>query len=201
LLEATGHLHADGSCTVSVPGAEVEVGAASADATLSEWLGFAVRAVHRRSDLALDYEMTFDPPNDDAEYFAIPAAPGTFLDLAVIHLVGAATLRGAAAAYPHLDWDTRRFRPNILVEGPSRPFAEDEWCGTAVEVGTAALFARQPTVRCAMPLCAQPGLDRQPALYEALDALHHNHLGIYLDVLRDGRVEIGDAVTRAAVAP
>ena len=30
--------------------------------------------------------MTFDPPNDDAEYYEIPAPADTFLDLSLIHI-------------------------------------------------------------------------------------------------------------------
>lgn len=44
------------------------------------------------------YEMTFDPPNDDAEYYEIPTPPGTFLDLAAAHLMSSATLAACAEA-------------------------------------------------------------------------------------------------------
>jgi uncharacterized protein YcbX len=197
LLGATGRLHGDGSCTVTLPdGQTVELGSADADRVLSDWLGFAVRAARATPGAALEYEMTFEPPNDGAEYFAIPAAPGTFLDLAALHLVSTATLHAARAAYPGLDWDVRRFRPNVVVGGVPGAFAEDEWCGSALSAGSAGLRARQPTVRCAMPLRAQPGLDREPHLYDALEAFHRNHLGIYLDAERDGRIELGDAVAR-----
>ncbi len=32
-------------------------------------------------------------------------------------------------------------------------------------------------------------------MYAALEALHANHLGIYLDVVAPGRVAVGDEVT------
>ena len=105
-----------------------------------------------------------------------------------------ATLAGCAAAHPDLDWDVRRFRPNLVVEGPTEAFAEDDWCGGQVRIGSAVLSASQPTVRCAMPLRAQPGLDRQADLYEAMEALHANHLGIYLDVAEPGEIAVGDRV-------
>jgi uncharacterized protein YcbX len=56
---------------------------------------------------------------------------------------------------------------------------------------------RQPTVRCAMPLRAQPGLARQPRLYRALEGLHANHLGTYVDVVEPGEIRVGDEVAVA----
>ena len=38
---------------------------------LSAWLGREVRLVASDPTTAVSYEMTFDPPDDDAEYFAI----------------------------------------------------------------------------------------------------------------------------------
>ena len=165
-----------------------------ADAALSTWLDRPVQLTERRDELALTYEMTFDPPNDDAEWVDIPAPAGSFLDLAPVHLVAEATLAAGESTQPDLDWDVRRFRPNLVVGGELGPFAEDGWCPGPVEAGGAVLEALQPTVRCAMPLRAQPGLARQAALYRALDQLHANHLGIYLDVSRPGRIEVGDQV-------
>lgn len=185
------------------------IGFDDAAAPLSTWLGREVELRGAGPDVEVSYEMTLDPPNDDAELFAIPAPPGTFLDLAGAHLVSTATLAGCAEARPDLDWDVRRFRPNLVVDGLDGAFAEDEWCGRRVRIGGAVLVALQPTVRCAMPLRAQrpprrrregrgqrgqPGLDRQPDLYRALDDLHANHLGIYLDVAEPGGIAVGDPV-------
>jgi uncharacterized protein YcbX len=165
------------------------------DPLLSDWLERPVHLDEASAATEVAYEMTFDPPDDSAEFVPIPAPPGTFLDLAAGHLLTSATLESCAAARPDLDWDVRRFRPNLVVDGPKEPFAEDEWCGGRLRIGSAVLAARQPTVRCAMPLRAQPGLDRQAALYEALDEIHGNHLGIYLDSVEPGEIAIGDPVT------
>lgn len=176
-------------------GEEVALDAPDADARLSAWLGRPVRLTTTGgADGELSYEMTFDPPDDGAEYVPIPAPAGSLVDLAPVHLVTTATLAGAAATHPELDWDVRRFRPNLLVEADVEPFGEDAWSGRRVRVGEAVLEVRMPTVRCAMPLRAQPGLERQPGLFAALDALHANHLGVYADVVEPGRVAVGDPV-------
>jgi MOSC domain-containing protein YiiM len=48
-----------------------------------------------------------------------------------------------------------------------------------------------------MPLRAQPGLARQARLYAALEELHANHLGTYVDVVEPGEIRVGDEVAVA----
>lgn len=168
------------------------------DELLSAWIGRPVHLARTTPGERRNYEMTFDPPNDDAEVVDIPTPPGSFVDWAPVHLLAAATLEACARDHPDLDWDVRRFRPNIVVDVDIPAFGEDAWCGGTVRVGGAVLRARQPTVRCAMPLRAQPGLARQSGLYAVLEAEHANHLGIYLDVEVPGTVTVGDPV---AVTP
>ncbi|MCC6226821.1 MAG: MOSC domain-containing protein [Microthrixaceae bacterium] len=169
------------------------------NAAMSAWLGVEVSLQAVTPATEVSYEMTFDPPNDDAEMVAIPAPVGSFVDLAPLHLLVSQTLAWCAQARPELDWDLRRFRPNMLldVEG-HEPFAEDSWVGRRIQVGTAALEVMQPAVRCAMPLRAQPGLDGQPAMYGALEELHANHLGLYVKVIEPGTVSVGDVAVMAA---
>ena len=105
------------------------------DEALSVWLGTAVRLVEPRADRAVHYRMTFDPPDDDAELFDIPTPDGTFLDLAPVHLLTTATLDGVRAARPDLDWDVRRFRPNLVLDVAGAPFVENDWSGRRLALG------------------------------------------------------------------
>ncbi|HKA83309.1 MAG TPA: MOSC domain-containing protein [Acidimicrobiales bacterium] len=170
-----------------------------ASAALSRWLTRDVRLARPRPGEQLAYQMTFDPPNDDAEYYDIPAPEGSFVDLAPLHLVTTATLSGCAKARPDLDWDVRRFRPNVVIDIDGEAFCEDRWSGQAIQVGTrTVLEVAQPTVRCAMPLRSQPGLQRQPRLFGALNELNPafpNHLGVYARVRTPGPIRVGDPVT------
>lgn len=171
-----------------------------ADAALSAWLGRPVHLARPDEAGAVSFQMTFDPPDDDAEYYDIPAPSGTFLDLAHVHLVTTATLAGCAAARPDLDWDVRRFRPNLLLDVDGPAFVEGTWTGRRVRVGGAVLAVDGPTVRCAMPLRAQPGLEREPGIFRALEALNEvspNHLGAYCSVVEPGPVRVGDRVELA----
>jgi hypothetical protein len=125
---------------------------------LSRWLTSDVRLARPRPGEQLAYQMTFDPPNDDAEYFDVPSPEGCFVDLAPLHLVTTATLAGCATARPDLSWDIRRFRPNLVIDLDSEAFCGDRWSGQAIQVGPqVVLEVVQPTMRCAVPLSVQPG--------------------------------------------
>lgn len=174
------------------------------DVACSEWLGRSVQLRRPRGDERLQYEMTFDPPNDAAEYYAIDAPAGSFVDLADLHILSTATLDGCARLRPDLNWDVRRFRPNLVISVDGEPFCEDEWVGRTFSIGDECrIVVNQPTVRCAMPLRAQPAraggpaLDRVPGITAALNELHPafpNHLGAYAAVVASGPVRVGDAV-------
>lgn len=195
LLEAS----VDGDHVVLPDGTRVAlVDDDSTRSALSTWLGTAVHLAESAPSTNVEYQMTFDPPDDDAELFSIPAPPGTFLDLAPIHLVTAGTLEACAAARPDLDWDVRRFRPNLVVDtGVTGLFGEQVWVGSRLRVGEVVLAVDSPTVRCAMPLRAQPGLARQAGLFDAMSELNEeypNHLGVYCSVVSPGTVRVGDPV-------
>ncbi|HUF33399.1 MAG TPA: MOSC N-terminal beta barrel domain-containing protein [Acidimicrobiales bacterium] len=196
LLLASAERDDAGAVTITLPdGGQVRSDDPEVDARLSAWLGREVHLDTPRAREQVSYEMTFDPPNDDAEMVAIPTPPGTFLDLAGIHLLTSSTLEGCARVHPELDWDVRRFRPNIVLDADVQPFGEDAWCdGCHLRIGDAVLTPRHPTVRCAMPLRGQPGLERQAKMYAALEDLHANHLGIYVDVTQPGTIAEGDEV-------
>ena len=202
LLDAT--VDPSGAMITLGDGTTVATGDATVDAVLSAWLGRPVTLQATSHSTGLSYEMTFDPPDDNAEVFAIPVPPGTFVDLAPLHLVTSATLAGCASARPDLDFDVRRFRPNLVVDIDVEPFAEDRWAGRTILIGEAELAITQPTVRCAMPLRAQPAtaagdpaLVRRPDLHQALNELNPvfpNHLGVYAEVVTPGTVRPGDMV-------
>ncbi|HEX2575943.1 MAG TPA: MOSC domain-containing protein [Aquihabitans sp.] len=179
-------------------GRTVVLDAPDVDDVLSAWLGRPVRLARPTANQPVSYEMTFDPPDEDAEVFDIPTPTASFVDLAPVHLVATATLAACAEARPDLDWDVRRFRPNLLVDVDGPPFVEGTWLGRHLQVGGAVLSIDTPTVRCAMPLRAQPGgIEREPELFRAMNELNTvspNHLGAYCSVVEPGTVAAGDPV-------
>jgi uncharacterized protein YcbX len=206
LLEASAQTiggGADGSgVEVTLPdGTTLVAGEAGCDAVLSDWLGRAVRLVPATGGASVSYDMTFDPPNDDAELVEIPMPPESFVDLAPIHLLTTGSLETAARARPESDWDVRRFRPNLLVATADGDYPEDAWVGRELVAGGAGIHVIMRTVRCAMPLRAQPRrpggapLPRDVEVFRTLTRLHDNHLGAYAEVTGPGTVAVGDRLT------
>jgi hypothetical protein len=72
---------------------------------------------------------------DTVTDFDMPA--GTFFDIAVVHLLTAATIDHLRSLYPQGRFKARRFRPNIVVStGPDdQGFAENDWIGHTATIG------------------------------------------------------------------
>ncbi|MCP1548219.1 MULTISPECIES: MOSC domain-containing protein [Methylorubrum] len=90
-----------------------------------------------------------------------------------------------------------RFRANIYVDG-LEPWAEMEWVGREVTIGSLRLRGLARTPRCAAvdvnPETARRDTNLPKALKRHFD---HVDLGIYLEVLTDGAVAVGDRLQQA----
>ncbi len=91
-----------------------------------------------------------------------------------------------------------RFRANIYVDG-LEPWAEMDWVGREVSIGGLRLRGLARTPRCAAVDVNPETAARDTHLPRALKR-HFGHvdLGLYLEVLADGAVGVGD---RMAVVP
>jgi len=138
------------------------------------------------------------------------APPGTFVDFAPLHLLTTATLDRIAELSPYRRAHLERYRPNVVIRTEAEGFAENHWLGRDLRVGhdlVLRVIARTP--RCAVPTLAHGDLPRDA---EALRVLARNNrvtplagldpepcAGVYAEVLRPGRIRVGDAVrVRAA---
>lgn len=130
------------------------------------------------------------------------AAPGTFFDLATLHVLTTSTLEALRAAHDG-DFDVRRYRPNVLVAADASGFVENGWTGGEVIVGSMRASVTLPTMRCVMTTLAQPGLPGNLALLRAVAASNRLEIGalgrwacagVYADVTAPGRMAVGDAV-------
>ena len=197
LLLASARIE-DGAVLLKLPdGTELTADDARADALLSSWLGRPVQLRPRSAVGASSYEMTFDPPNDDAELVEIPTMPTRLFDLATLHVLTTSSLERLEELAPGHQWDVRRFRPNVVVasDPDATGFAEEAWVGGEVTAGEAVLDIQMKTVRCAMPLREQPALARDVGIYRALEDWRANHLGVYVEVVGAGTVTVGDPVS------
>jgi uncharacterized protein YcbX len=132
------------------------------------------------------------------------APPGTFFDVASVHLITTATLGRIQSAYPQGRIDVRRFRPNIVVTTDAEPFAENAWAGRRFAIGDeTVLKGFMPTPRCVNATIPQADLPRDGGILKALAQLNavdfgdSGHLpcaGLYANVERSGRVRPGDTI-------
>jgi uncharacterized protein YcbX len=139
---------------------------------------------------------------DTVTEFALPE--GTFFDGALVHLLTTATLDRLRELYPQGRFETRRFRPNIVVEPGHdvRDFVENAWIGGTLAIGeTIRLGITGPCPRCVMTTLPQGDLPRDPGILRT--AAQHNrvNVGVYASVLRGGHVRRGDPVRLEPGAP
>jgi hypothetical protein len=121
------------------------------------------------------------------------APPGTFFDVAALHLLTKGT------------FDVLRYRPNILVSGTEPGFAEDSWVGRSVCLGDSARAGvRMLTMRCVMTTLAQGDLPEDRGTLRTVARHHRREIpgmgtwacaGVYADVTGEGVLRTGDPVT------
>lgn len=124
--------------------------------------------------------------------------PGTYFDAMQLHVVTTASL-AALRAKSASDFDVRRFRPSIVIEGAPVGFPEAEWTGGSLTIGECTTFVDCPTPRCSMPTRAQEGLPADPKVLKTIVIEAERCLGAYATVTRAGKVRVGDTVRLEAV--
>jgi uncharacterized protein YcbX len=121
---------------------------------------------------------------------------GTYFDAFPIHLLTTASLAAMAQLNADAVWDSRRFRPNFLIETKAgvEGLIEAGWAGHTLRVGGAELKCEMPTVRCGMTMHAQVGLPKDPSILRSIVKEADQNLGIYASVLSHGSVMVNDSV-------
>lgn len=205
LLEAEARTASEGVRIKMPNGAEVPA-TAEANPVLSAWLDRDVELRRAAVGESAAYEMTFNPPDDSADLVEIRTPSGTYLDWGALHLLTTTSLESCAARSPATAWDRRRFRPNVLIEASAQPdglrmpYPEEDWIGQRMQLGGVTATVDMRTVRCSLPLRAQPPFDGDPELprdvtvFRTMAAANDNHLGVYASVSAAGRVSVGDEV-------
>lgn len=135
-------------------------------------------------------------------------ADGTFFDFGKVHLITTSSLRRLRATYPAGDFDPRRFLPNVVVDIPGEAgFPEDAWLGSTLRIGEVLFQVTLPTPRCVVPTLAHEELPADLGIMRAVAREHRvpvlnlgrlSCVGVYLDVLEPGVIEVGDTVTVAS---
>jgi hypothetical protein len=121
----------------------------------------------------------------------------TFFDSAVVHLLTTATLDHLRELYPQGRFETRRFRPNIVVQSVSgeKSFLENAWVGHTLVIGSEVrLSVTGACARCVMTTLPQGDLPRDPGILRTAAQYNQANVGVYAAVMRGGTIRRGDAV-------
>ena len=173
-------------------GARVEItlpdgSVAADDDALSAWLDRPVALRSAEADIERRYENPVDFEHDEptSAWAPFEGAEGAFHDSPAVRvsLVSEATLG---------DWDRRRFRSNLLLDGEG----EDALVGHRVALGEALLDVGTPIERCVMTTRAQPGgLERDVDVMRTIARERDACLAVGAVVSRPGTVRVGDELT------
>lgn len=156
-----------------------------------------------QAELRAVFARTPDEPLPDLakfppELFTHAAPPGTYFDAYPLLIMSRSALEAlgalARAAGYASNFDVRRFRPNILVDGAATGFVEDAWVGRRIRVGSAVLEVAMACPRCIMTTHGFLDLPRDPKVMRALVQLHGGNLGVYASVAEPGAIAVGDPV-------
>jgi uncharacterized protein YcbX len=122
---------------------------------------------------------------------------GTYFDAFPFQVLTTASLDMLASRNPAADFDTRRFRPNVLIETERglEGLVEAEWSGRTLRIGAARIKLEMPTVRCVIPTLDQPGVKKDPSVLRTIVRDAAQHLGAYASIDSGGTIALGDAVT------
>lgn len=120
-------------------------------------------------------------------------------DTATVSIITPATML-AIQQLAEVKLDTRRFRPNIVLEThEGLPFHEDTWIGATLvfgEVGSgAAVNVTMRDERCVMVNLDPDTATQDPAVLRAVVRLNQNNAGVYGTVVREGVIAVGQRVT------
>jgi len=90
-----------------------------------------------------------------------------------------------------------RFRPNILIESDSLPFAEDELVGKSLRFGNddgPAVSITMRDLRCVMINLDPATAEADSSVMKAAVRLNANYAGVYATVIRTGELRVGQKI-------
>lgn len=123
---------------------------------------------------------------------------GTYFDAFPLHLLTTASLAEMGRRAPKSSFDSRRFRPNLLIETGEEAgegLVETAWSGRELRMGAARIRVLMPTVRCSMIAQPQEDLAKDPGVLRAVVREADQNLGAYAIIVEQGVVRPGDEVT------
>jgi hypothetical protein len=126
---------------------------------------------------------------------AMPAE--TFFDVGIVHLLTTSTMDSLRAQYPAGRFETRRFRPNLVIKTPPElgEFPEQEWGDKILVIGSQVrLKITGPCFRCVMTTLSQGDLPTDKGILRTAARHNEARVGAYASVIQGGVILRGDAV-------
>jgi len=123
--------------------------------------------------------------------------PGTFFDLAILHVLTTGTLDLLRELNPHSRFEPRRFRPNLIIDTGSRKgFVENDWIGKTIAIGPEVrIQVTGPCPRCVMTTLSQADLPKDPEILKTAAKHNEVRVGAYASVVQTGTIRVGDKLT------
>jgi uncharacterized protein len=112
-----------------------------------------------------------------------------------VHLLTTATLDQLQAIALSSRFETRRFRPDIVVKPESAGFVENDWIGQTLAIGDQVrLNVTGPCPRCVMTTMAQAELPNDVSVLRTAVKHNQGNVGIYASVIQGGIICRGDVI-------
>ena len=114
-------------------------------------------------------DMSIIPMADILTLGRYSTPPGTFVDLAPVHVLTTTSLAAIGAEVGD-DIDVRRFRPNVVLalDNPDDDLPESQCVGSHIVLDEVTLKVSMPTVRCVVPSRTTKALEDLPTLSDNL---------------------------------
>jgi uncharacterized protein len=166
------------------------------DDALSVWLDRPVKLVQAATYGTATFQAHEDFEHDDSALVSWEGQNGSFVDESPLHLLTTGDLERLAEERPDLQWDVRRFRPNIVVESSH---IIDAIAGRRLVLGEVEIEILKACSRCVMTTRAQPGnLERQLDILRHVSRAHDGDVGARARISREGTLHVGDEVAFVA---
>ena len=126
--------------------------------------------------------------------FEFSTPPGTFFDAYPLLILTTNSLNRLQQLTKGTVIDERRFRPNLLIDADELEvsFIEEQWRDQFLEIGDTIIKLTLPCPRCVMTTIAFQDLKKAPQIMRTLVQENHHKLGIYGEVIKPGKIQIGD---------
>ena len=134
--------------------------------------------------------------------FEFSTPPGTFFDAYPLLILTTNSLNRLQQLTKGTVIDERRFRPNLLIDADELEvgFIEERWRDQFLEIGDTIIKLTLPCPRCVMTTIAFQDLKKAPQIMRTLVQENHHKLGIYGEVVKSGKIQIGDQAHLTEIA-